>query len=502
MSVELLEELATFSKDPYGFVLWAFPWGEEGSELEHDKGPEPWQKDVLDEVARGLVTVTEAIRIARCSGHGIGKSALVSWLILWAFSTFEDTKGVVTANTETQLKTKTWSELARWFNRFIAKELFDFTATRLTISTNDADAIARWKIDMVAWNEKNPEAFAGLHNKGKRILLIMDEASSIHDDIWGVAEGALTDSNTEIIWAVFGNPTRSTGRFRQCFPGGEFYHRWHGQAVDARTVSFTNKKQHKDWEEDYGEDSDFFRIKVRGVFPRIDATSFISYEAAREAAEREITYDSDTIILGVDVGRFGDDPSCIYPRKGRDARTHFPRFYFNIDTMALAQRVVQCYNELHASIVFVDEGGVGGGVVDRLRQLRIPVVGVDFSKKSDNYNPNDGSRYANKRAEIWGAMRHWLTTGAIVDKVPGLPRGIVEELAAPMYSLDNKEAILLESKKDMKKLRNITSTNGGDALALTFAYDVTPRNRSDETEQPTITPDYNPYSPERLQAML
>lgn len=503
MNEELLQALANFSKDPYRFVMWAFPWGEPGSELEKDKGPEEWQRDVLEELGRGLVTADEAIRIARCSGHGIGKSALVAWVILWAISTFEDTKGVITANTEVQLKTKTWSELARWFNRFIAKDLFEFTATRLAIKSKETDDQMKWKIDMVPWNEKNPEAFAGLHNKGKRILLVMDEASGVHDTIWEVAEGALTDTNTEIIWLVFGNPTRAVGRFRQCFEGGDFYHRWHGKAVDARTVSFTNKKQHEAWAEDYGEDSDFFRVKVRGVFPRIDATSFISFELARDAAAREITYDSDTVILGVDVGRFGDDPSCIYPRKGRDARTHMPRFYFGADTMELAAHVVKCYNELQASIVFVDEGGVGGGVVDRLRQLRLPVVGVDFSKKSDNYNPNDGARYANKRAEMWGAMRHWLMGGAIVDKVPGIQRGMTEELSAPMFGLDNKEAILLESKKDMRKQRNIMSTNGADALALTFAYEVTPRNlREEEREKPLIMPDYNPYSQERLEAML
>lgn len=353
---------------------------------------------------------------------------------------------------------------------------------------------------MVAWNEKNPEAFAGLHNKGKRILLIMDEASGIHDIIWEVAEGALTDADTQIIWIVFGNPTKSTGRFRQCFHGGEYYHRWGGEAIDARSVRFTNKKQIEEWLEDYNEDSDFFRVKVRGVFPRIDSESFISFEVAKEAATRDIDYSGDTIVLGVDVGRFGDDPSVIYPRKGRDARTHMPRFYYGMDTMTLASKVVQCFNDLRASIVFVDEGGVGGGVVDRLRQLKIPVIGIDFSRKSDNFDPNDGTRYANKRAEIWGSMRLWLAYGACVDKVPGVERGLVEELSGPMFGMNNREEILLESKRDMRKLRNIKSTNAGDALALTFAYDVTPVRHNYEIDPPVITPDYNPYSDERMRA--
>ena len=110
---DLIVELAAYSSDPYGFVLFAFPWGEVG-ELELFTGPQDWQIRVLRDLGDGLLTVEEAIQIARTSGHGIGKSALVAWIILWAISTFEDTKGVVTANTENQLKTKTWAEVAKW----------------------------------------------------------------------------------------------------------------------------------------------------------------------------------------------------------------------------------------------------------------------------------------------------------------------------------------------------------------------------------------------------
>jgi len=501
MSAELLEECATFTSDPVGFVLWAFPWGEEGSILANEKGPERWQREVLNRIGEGCVSAEQAIRIARCSGHGIGKSALVSWIILWAIATFEDTKGVITANTETQLKTKTWAELSKWFSLFIAKDCFDFTATRIAIKDRNAEEQGKWKIDMVPWNEKNPEAFAGLHNKGKRIILIMDEASGIHDIIWEVAEGALTDQDTQIIWLVFGNPTKASGRFRQCFAGGDFAHRWQSEAIDARSVRFTNKKQIDDWLEDYGEDHDFFRVKVRGMFPRVDSESFISYEYAKEAATRDLGFAGDNLVLGVDVGRFGDDPSVIYARRGRDARTHMPQFFYGMDTMTFTDRVVKAYNALEASIVFVDEGGVGGGVLDRLRQLRVPCIGVDFGKKADNPDVNDGTKYANKRAEIWGRMRLWLATGGIVDKIPGIERGLVEELSSPMFGMNGKEEILLESKRDMRKLRNIKSTNAGDALAMTFAYDVSPRRRAGEPEEVAPrTPDYNPYAKERIEA--
>lgn len=492
---DIIEELAQFSSDPYGFVMFAFPWGEPG-ELANSHGPEPWQRDLLLDLGSGLIDLQTAIRLATTSGHGIGKSALVSWLILWAMSTYEDTIGVVTANTETQLKTKTWAQLAKWFRLFIGKELFEMTATKLFSA--DPEHENTWRIDMVPWSERNTEAFAGLHNKGKRILLVFDEASAIPDLIWEVAEGALTDSDTEIIWAVFGNPTRNKGRFRDCFPGGKFSHRWKSRAVDSREVSLTDKRQIDEWIKDYGEDSDFVRVRVRGIFPRIDSESFISFELATEATARTVEPSLDPVIIGVDVGRFGDDPTVIYPRKGRDAVTLPPEVLFGVDTMTTAAKVAATYLRLRASMVMVDSGGVGGGVVDRLRQLQIPVMEVDFGSAADGADANDGTKYANKRAEIWGRMRDWLRRGCIPPRIHGLEESLVDELTAPTFGLNGKEAIQLESKKEMRK-RGVKSPNVADALACTFAFPVFIPSRADEELLPPAgTPDYNPYSQEML----
>jgi hypothetical protein len=178
MNDDFIESLASFSKDPLGFVLWAFPWGEPG-ELEKFRGPEEWQVRILLDLGAGLISISGAIRLARTSGHGIGKSALVAWIILWAMSTLEDTVGVVTANTETQLKTKTWVQVAKWYRLCLTREMFKMTATALF--SNDPEHERTWRMDMVPWSERNTEAFAGLHNKGKRILLVFDEASAIPD---------------------------------------------------------------------------------------------------------------------------------------------------------------------------------------------------------------------------------------------------------------------------------------------------------------------------------
>lgn len=488
--MDLIEELAEFSKDPLGFVLFAFPWGEPG-ELAEQEGPQPWQEKLLEELGAGLITINQAIQLARTSGHGIGKSALVAWIILWAISTMEDTRGVVTANTENQLKTKTWVEVAKWYRLFIGRQYFKLTATALF--SCDPEHERTWRIDMVPWSERNTEAFAGMHNQGKRILMIFDEASAIPDIIWEVTEGALTDKDTEIIWCVFGNPTKNKGRFKECFAGGQFAHRWKSDAVDSREVSFTDKAQIARWIEDYGEDSDFVRIRVLGKFPRVDAESFIPYELAKEAVNREIIPQSGYVVLGVDVGRFGDDPSVIYPRCGRDALSRLPEIYHGLDTMQTAAKVAVAFHRYHAVVAMVDGGGVGGGVVDRLRQLRIPVMDVDFGSKPDGTNPDDGNKYANKRAEIWGAMRDWLRTGAIPQMMASDTDSLVDELSNPTYALNKKEEIQLEAKMDMRR-RGVKSPNVADALACTFAYpsfEVLP-GVEDELK-PHVEPDYNPH---------
>jgi hypothetical protein len=497
---DVIDDLALYSSDPLGFVYWAFPWNEPG-ELEKFSGPEAWQIELLTQLREGLLSPGEAIQLARTSGHGVGKSAIVAWIILWAISTFEDTVGVVTANTENQLKTKTWVQVAKWYRLFIAKDLFKMTATGLFAA--DPEHERTWRIDMVPWSERNTEAFAGLHNQGKRILVVFDEASAIPDNIWEVTEGALTDEDTQIIWAVFGNPTRNKGRFRECFPGGTFAHRWRSDVVDSRLVSFTNKNQFQRWIDDYGEDSDFVRVRVLGKFPRVDGESFIPFSLAMEATLRDVEPQfGHPVVLGVDVGRFGDDPSIIYPRKGRDARTLPIEVYFQISTMELAARVADAVNRYSASIALVDEGGVGGGVVDRLRQLRVPVLGVDFGSKPDGYTDREaGVKYANKRAEIWGAVKEWLNEGAIPKVAGGGTIDLVAEATGPNYGLNAKEAIQLESKKDMRA-RGVPSPNVLDALACTFAFPVytPPASGRYEEEKPTIAADYDPFARERIYA--
>lgn len=497
----LQADLGGYALDPLGFVHWAFTWGE--GELAAHAGPDDWQKETLEligERVRGGAGVSEAVQIATASGHGIGKSALVAWVILWAISTFEDTRGVVTANTESQLRTKTWAELSKWHRRCLPGLLFECTAT--AIYSRDPKHEKTWRIDAVPWSERNTEAFAGLHNQDKRVVLIFDEASAIPDIIWETAEGALTDENTELFWLVFGNPTRNSGRFRECF--GRFKHRWVTRQIDSRTARMTNKAQLEQWIRDYGEDSDFARIRVRGVFPRAGSTQFIGSDLvdgamSEEREPRASIY--DPLVLGVDVARFGDDESVIFIRKGRDGRTHAPLKRRGIDTMQLASLVSEQAAFYKADAVFVDGGGIGGGVVDRLRQLRVPnIFDVQFGGVSDRGMPGaEQTRYANKSAEMWGWMREWLKGGTLPEDDQDL-RSQLEGREYGYVLLQGLEAVALEKKADMKK-RGLSSPDIADALALTFAYHV---NRSQLAghaaagNTPRVQSEYDPYNEQRV----
>jgi len=225
------------SWDPLGFVRFVYPWDE--GELKGHPGPRVWQADILGVIRDHLQnpdTRFTPLLIAVASGHGIGKSAGIGQIMNWGMSTCEDCRIVVTANTDTQLRTKTWPEVKKWFRLAINSHWFEPTATAIYVKDPEHKD---WRADAIPWSENNTEAFAGLHNMGKRIIVIMDEASSVSDKIWEVIMGALTDADTEIIFIAYGNPTRATGRFRECFR--KFKHRWVTRQIDSRDVEGTNK---------------------------------------------------------------------------------------------------------------------------------------------------------------------------------------------------------------------------------------------------------------------
>jgi hypothetical protein len=391
-----------------------------------------------------------------------------------------DTKGVVTANTETQLKTKTWAELAKWHRLSIVKDLFEYTAT--AIFSADKEHEKTWRIDMVPWSERNTEAFAGLHNQGKRVVNIYDEASAIPDVIWEVSEGALTDSDTQILWFAFGNPTRNTGKFRDCF--GKQRHRWLTRQIDSRTVKITNKKQIQQWVEDYGEDSDFVKVRVRGMFPNASDRQFIStalVDAAQKVCLREEQVSFAPVIIGVDPAWTGGDETVIWMRQGLFTKK-LAAYAKNDNDYEIAGYIANFEDQYKADAVFIDQG-YGTGIYSAGKQMKRRWTLVSFGSKS----PDAG--YYNLRAYMWGQVKNWLQEGGAL---PPDDQVLYDDLIGPEYEVKMDGRILLESKDDMKK-RGLSSPNRADALALTFAYPVTKRNDFVPRHSMQVHKSYNPF---------
>ncbi|MDD4913299.1 MAG: hypothetical protein PHP57_13480 [Sideroxydans sp.] len=502
----LAEDMGRFYADPLGFVMYAYDWDGDASlrivklvepwasRYKSEYGPDAWACAFLDELGvevkkRGFdgKSAVPAIRTATSSGHGIGKSAITSWLIDWIASTRPFSKGVVTANTGPQLESKTWAEIAKWTKKCITGHWFDVTTGKGSMRLVHKQHPESWRCDAQTCREENSESFAGLHAASSTPYYIFDEASAVPDKIWEVAEGGLTDG--EPMWFVFGNPTRNTGRFFECF--NKSRHRWIGRQIDSRNVAITNKAQIAEWVSDYGEDSDFVRVRVKGVFPRSSSLQFISRELVDLAAKRipDVTKQSGrTAVMGVDVARFGDDESVIRTRLGRDAQTWPAKRYRGIDTMQLAARTAEHIELLRNAglrvVCFIDGGGVGGGVVDRLRQLGYDVIEVQFGSKAD-----DTRKYANKRCEMWGRLKEWLEVGCIEDSA-----ALATDLTSCEYSFTSADQIALERKEDMRR-RGLSSPDDGDALALTFAQYV-PEFTDMGLERPAKRKqaEYDPYA--------
>lgn len=478
---EIIQLAADCDADPLRWAELAFDWGH--GELEDYDGPREWQREAFAEIRDHLQnpeTRFQPLMLARASGHGIGKSAFIGMVTNWAMSTCDDCKVVITANTDNQLRTKTSPEVGKWARLAITSDWFDINAT--SIASKDPGHSKTWRTDFTPWSEHNTEAFAGLHNKGKRIVLIFDEASAIADKVWEVAEGALTDEGTEIIWIAFGNPTRNTGRFRECFR--RFKHRWKGRQIDSRTVEGTNKQQIQKWVDDFGEDSDFVKVRVRGMFPSMSARQFISEEDVTAAYGRKLRPEQFNFapkILTVDPAWEGDDEFAIGIRQGLAFRI-LKTMQKNDNDLIAAQIVARYEDEEKADAVFIDFG-YGTGIVSAGQGMGRDWVLVNFAGESGDPG------CLNKRAEMWKLARDWLKSGGAIPEDPTLR----DELQAPetVPRIDGK--IQLESKKDMKA-RGIPSPNRADALVLSFAYPVTKKSPIDNLRASSPRRDYDPYA--------
>ena len=518
LDAQLAIDLPTFYADPLGYVMYIFPWdtAEEiqsvpllepwKSRFSCAFGPDKWACEFLDQLGEEILKrgfdgskAVDPIQFVTASGHGIGKSVLVAWLIKFILDTRPFAKGVVTAGTADQLRTKTWAELGKWHGLSLTKQHFNYRATRGNMVLAHRKHTAHWRCDAHTCKEENSESFAGLHAANSTPFFIFDEGSGVPNKIYEVRDGGTTDGEPMVF--DFGNPTRNSGRFYdQCV--GELSKRYIVRCIDSREVHITNKKRINDWIEDFGEDSDYVKVRVRGVFPSAGAVQFIPTSDVEAAMSRALTEDRNApLIFGVDVARFGPDDSVIYARRGNDARTYGYRRYKQLDTVQLTGKIIEWVQEFRAnglevSAIFVDAtgGSIGGGVVDQLNALKYRNIGVQFGNSAINKET-----YRYRGDEMWGAVRDALHAGlALPGPDDPLSVDLKKQLTAREFGYTlNGARIHLEPKDQLKdRLGLDASPDIADALALTFALPVAPLKSAASIAQINVPPsmewDYDP----------
>lgn len=454
------------AKCKYDPLMWAevaWEWGQgelKGKDIRY------WQADIMDQIAKHLdnpETRYQPLKITVASGHGIGKSATMGMVSNWAMSCWEGARVVITANTEGQLSTKTSPEIGKWFNSSLSAPLFEVNTLSIR-AKQDSEAVP-WSMDFTPWSEHNTEAFAGLHNEGRIIVLLMDEASGIAAKIWEVAEGALTDENTVILWIAFGNPTQNTGEFKNTFKRGS---EWIKRQICSLDVEGTNKKYLRGLVEKYGWNSDRVKVRVRGMFPSSSNRQLISTLAVDEAYGRHLpkaSYEFAPVILTCDPAWTGDDDLIISKRQGLffEILETIPK---NDNDVLIANKIARYEDKYQADAVFIDLGyGTG-----------IKSAGSTMGREWELVNFADAATtkgHFNKRAEMWDAIPEWLEEGGTIPEDQELHDDLTSVETLPTMN----GAIKLLSKEDMKT-KGLPSPNKGDSLALSFARPVTKKDRS------------------------
>jgi hypothetical protein len=463
----LLEFRNRYLSDVELFVheVFRFPNAQEQTE---GKGVYPWQREAMR-----WYNARER-RISIKSGHGIGKTTLLAWL-MWHMQLVRfPMKVAATAPTEKQLFNALWSEYRSWGDRMPRelRELVEITSDRSELKAAPADS---W-ISVATARADQPEAIAGIHRNDGSVLLIVDEASGVAEKVYETGQGSMSGPTAMTI--LTGNPVRGQGYFFDT----------HGKNADiwkTRTVSCLEMSENavvKDYVEQvarsYGRDSNVFRVRVLGEFPVRDDDTVIPFELVEPALTRDIIIPKTApVVWGLDCARFGSDRSALAKRQTKVLLEPI-KWWTKLDTMELAGRVKLEYDtqppHLRPIEINIDSIGIGAGVVDRLRELQLPARGINVSESPAAVNAD---KYANLRAELWFKAYEWFAGRDVklpegYEKPKSQGDDLVTELTAPRYKFrPGSGKVAVESKDEMRK-RGMRSPDLADALILTFATDA------------------------------
>lgn len=409
--------------------------------------PHAWQW----EASRALVAKR---RVSVRSGHGVGKSALEAWTVLWYLMTHFPSKIPCTAPTAHQLYDILWAEISKWHQVMRERHgplaaWIEKSSERVWLAQTPQEAFAVARTS----RPEQPEALQGFH--ADNLLFVIDEASGVPDSVFEVAEGALSTPGAYVLMA--GNPTRMSGYFYDSHH--KMRESWATLRVNAEDVPTVSRDYIADMAKRYGTDSSIYRVRVLGEFAGTE-DGVIPLELVEPAIKRDVVPFGD-VVWGVDVARFGGDRTALAKRRGNALMEPITSWQGK-DLMQTTGMLKAEYDAVHKKpvTIFVDSIGLGAGVVDRGRELGLPVVGVNVAE-----SPSVGERYNRLRDELWFKAREWF---AGRDVTMPEDEALVAELTLPSYKVLSSGKIQVESKDEMKR-RGVTSPDLADAFCLTFA---------------------------------
>lgn len=408
--------------------------------------PEPWQ-------AQALKLIGEHDRVSIRAGHGVGKTTFLAWVVFWFMLTRMPFKIPVTANSQDQLRDVVWAELRKWHARLpepLRAEIQVDAERAYLKGAPECFAVARTA------SKDNPEALQGFHEDN--LLFVVEEASGIDDIVFEVGAGALSTAGAKLL--MLANPTRTSGYFYDSHHA--LRHRFKTMRVNSEDVP--RARGHiEDIIAKYGKESNAYRVRVLGEFPDTEDDAVIPLHLCEAAVARVVRPTEFRPVWGLDVARFGDDRTALCKRQGNTVLEPV-KSWRGKDTMQVAGLVVEefrvCDEHDRPSEILVDVIGLGAGVVDRLRELGLPVRGVNVGEAA-----SVSDRYMRRRDELWFAARDWLAAGDC--KLPE-DQELIAELTAPKYKITSTGKVQVEPKDELKK-RGLNSPDLADAFILTLA---------------------------------
>jgi hypothetical protein len=426
--------------------------------------PDEWQRQALMDLA-------ENPKVAIKSGQGVGKTGMEAVALLWFLCCYPYPRIVATAPTKQQLHDVLWSEVSKWMSKSpLLSEILKWTKTYIYMVGNEK----RWFA--VARTATKPENMQGFHEDN--MLFIVDEASGVADPIMEAVLGTLSGENNKLL--LCGNPTRTSGTFFDAFNADRSLYQCH--TVSSTDSPRTNKQNIESLIRKYGEDSNVVRVRVKGEFPNQEDDVFIALSIIEHCCMLDLPDEAliRRISFGVDVARYGSDETVIARNVGGNIT--LPITFRGQSLMTTVGKIVQLYRKTIADFpayrgkiyVNIDDCGLGGGVTDRLEEVRreekltrMEIVPVNEAGKVPDDVIKDGvtkacDLYDNLTSYLWGTVKDLLIAEELSLQNDN---ELVAQFSCRKYRLTSRGKILLESKEEMKK-RGIDSPDRADAVSL------------------------------------